>query len=73
MFYTGMAYFWKEKGINYLDITGFCMEVKKHLQRGISKEKNHPYHATVLSVHLLGLHDGDVLQQVPQHWFPYGL
>lgn len=34
MFYTGTAYFWKEKGINYSDITGFCMKVKKHLDRG---------------------------------------
>lgn len=43
MFYAGMAYFWKEKGINYSDITGFCMEVKKHLHRGcmhiIKKER----------------------------------
>lgn len=34
MFYTGMAYFWNEKAVNYSDITGFCMEVKKHLHRG---------------------------------------
>lgn len=77
MFYTGMANFWNEKGVNYSDITGFCMEVKKHLHRGcmhiiISKEKkNTPTIATVFSVHLLGLYDGDILQQVPQHLFLY--
>lgn len=70
-----MAYFWEEKGINYSDVTGFCMEVKQHLHRGcvsVNVEKeNTPTTATVLSVHLLGLHDGDVLGQVPQHWFLY--
>lgn len=60
--------------MSYLDIQNFCIEVKKHLHRcymhRVRKEKHlHPCHSLVSASAAFSL--WDMLQQVPQQWFPY--